>query len=381
MDLPPGLIGIRTSADLPLKVFDGSLAKEQCSTESQVGVITLRIPESALAMSIFNIEAAPGEVAALGASLGGILQQKISMGLRPADDGTTLKLGNLFQALPVLAAEIELWGVPADHQSEPVAPRLPFLTLPSRCGEPLGISLRVSSWQAPDDEQIVPIDSGSDLAGCDSQPFGPTVAFAMASSTADTPSGAQIEIAAPDDHAPDGRANAQIRDATVVLPKGVTLSSASVAGLESCSDAQFGTGTGAAACPSASRIGSVEMVSSALRTPMTGGLYRPGSPRRTLSAVRGRRRAGGRGQARRRPGNRSGDRSDHRLAIPFAAAPVRAHDSELLRRRPGAAGDPPGMRPPGDDGALRLLRGRDPRSLEREWAQRWRLQLPQGHTV
>lgn len=275
VDLPPGLIGDPSGAPTcPLEVFDGSMAGERCSPKSQVGVIRMALPESQVSMSVFNLEPAPNAAAALGAYVFLGIQQKISMELRPADYGTTMTMSNLFQVFPVVAAEIELWGVPADHQPEAAEQRLSFLTLPSRCGEPLDAFVHVNSWQAPNVEQSVHVETDSDLHGCDSQPFGPAISFAMAGSSADAPSGARIEIAAADDHAPDGRANAQIRTASVTLPKGVTLSFAGIAGLESCSDAQLGLGTAtAAACPAASRIGSVEMASSALRAPIAGGLY------------------------------------------------------------------------------------------------------------
>lgn len=275
MELPPGLTGNPSGVPTCSRTaFDGGLAEEKCPPEAQVGEVRLEIPGfRTLVMAIFNLEPAPHEMAALGAALEKI-RKPILMQLRPGDHGTTLVLADLFQSLPISAAEVELWGVPVDHQSEVIAPRLPFLTLPSHCGEPLELSLSVNSWQAPDVEHTVHMDSGAGLNGCDSQPFGPSIAFAMESPTADVPSGAGIDIAEPQNNAPDGRASAQLRDAVIALPKGVTLSSAGVAGIEACTGAEFGSGTTEpAACPAASRVGSVEMTSSALRAPMTGGLY------------------------------------------------------------------------------------------------------------
>ena len=275
VDLPPGLTG--NPNGLPAcsrKVFDGGLAHEECPSDTQVGTAKMKIPElGQIELSIYNIEPLPEEAAALGAGVEA-LQLPILMRLRPGDYGTTLILADVFQALPVIGADIELWGVPADHQKSPVAPRLPFLTLPSRCDEPPAITLRVNSWQAPGVDDTAHLQTESNLAGCESQPFEPTVAFALASPTADTPSGGRIEIAAPDDEAPDDRANAQLRDAVIALPAGVTLSPAGVAGIEPCSDAAFGLGsTAPAACTAASRVGSVEMVSSLLGAPISGDVY------------------------------------------------------------------------------------------------------------
>lgn len=282
IDLPPGLNGEPNGVPAcPRKVFDGAFTKEECPSDTQVGKVELTLPLlGKLEMSIFNVAPAPGEMAALGA-VRETLRLPISMQLRPGDHGTTLTIADLFQTLPITGAEIELWGIPADHQEEPVAPRLPFLTLPGRCDEPLALTLHVDSWQEPGAERSAEVADGPKLTGCDSLSFAPSVAFAMDSPAADAPSGARVEIAAPDGGGPDDRANAQIRSAVVSLPGGVTLSPAGIAGIEACSDAQFGLGSATpAACPAASRIGSVEMTSPLLRGTGTGELYmgreRPG---------------------------------------------------------------------------------------------------------
>ena len=274
-DLQPGLTGNPTGVPTCSRtVFDGGLAEEECPSDTQVGEAKLTIPElGELELSIHNVAPAPGEMAVLGA-VNETLRLPIFMELRPGDHGTTLTLADVFQTLPVIGAEFDLWGVPADHQREPVAPRRPFLTLPSRCDEPLALTLRVNSWQAPEVEQVADLQTESNLSGCQSQSFEPTVAFALTSPAADTPSGGRIEIAAPDDESPDELANAQLRDAVIALPAGVTLSPAGVAGIEPCSDAAFGLGsTAPAACTAGSRVGSVEMVSSLLGAPISGDVY------------------------------------------------------------------------------------------------------------
>ena len=271
-ELPPGLIGdLNAVPACPRSTFDAGLAGKEC-LDAQLGKATLEVPGLPIRMSIYNVEPGPHEMGTLGGAVDGI-RMPISVQLGGAGQGTTMKLANLFE-VSLEGIEMELWGVPADHQSEPAGPRLPFLTLPSRCGAPIELAVRVDSWQAPGVYHGTEMNTGANLTGCDSQHFEPTIAFSMANVAADTPSGARVDVVQPEDGTADGRASAQIRDAAIALPDGVTLSPAAVAGLAVCSDAQFGLGSEtAAACPPGSEVGSAEISSPLLRDPIAGKLY------------------------------------------------------------------------------------------------------------
>ena len=274
-ELPPGLTGNPSAVpSCSRTVFDGSVAGESCPSDAQVGLATLTIPHFIqVGAPVYNLEPLHDEMGALGLTQGGT-GIPVSLQLQPGDHGTTLMVVDLPQTPPILEVEVELWGIPADHQAEPMAPRLPFLTLPSQCGEPIAMTLHADSWQAPDVDHAVRMDSGSEMTGCEAQSFDPSVAFSLTSPAADTPSGARIDVLRPEDSDPDGRATAQIRDAVIAFPRGVTLSPAGIAGLEACSDAQFGLAASTPAmCPGASGIGSVEIESPLLRTPLAGQVY------------------------------------------------------------------------------------------------------------
>jgi hypothetical protein len=295
IELPPGLTG--DSSAVPTcsrKVFDGGVEGEECPAESQVGVAVLEIIDfgEIRRLPIFNVEPAPSEMVALGIAQNNI-KQPLKMELRSRDYGTTLKLEDLIQALPISSVEVELWGIPADRQQGTTLPRRPFLTLPTRCdGGPLEVTFQARSWQAPNAVHEAHADAGSSLSGCDALSFKPDIAMAMSSPIVDTPSGVRVDITAPASEAPDGRASAQVRDATIVLPEGMSLSPAGAAGLEVCSDAKLGLGTAVTSnCPAGSRVGTVELVGSQFRVSLTGDVYlgqeRPGERFRLFVVARG----------------------------------------------------------------------------------------------
>jgi hypothetical protein len=83
-----------------------------------------------------------------------------------------------------------------------------------------------------------------------------------------------MELSVPDQGDPSGLASAQVKDVTVDLPPGLTVSPGGVAGLVACSDAQLDLHSEAeAACPASSQVGTVEFASAALPDPLRGAVY------------------------------------------------------------------------------------------------------------
>ncbi len=69
-------------------------------------------------------------------------------------------------------------------------------------------------------------------------------------------------------------ATPQVRDVSVTLPRGMTLSPAAADGLQACSDAQFAEHEdGTAQCPPASQIGTVSVTTPLLAGPLEGQLF------------------------------------------------------------------------------------------------------------
>jgi hypothetical protein len=202
---------------------------------------------------------------------------KFVASLRPGDQGLSLRLSDLEQSSlgAVEGGVLELWGVPADHQEGTAIPRRPMLTMPTRCDSgPVWTRISMRTWEQPDVWHSDRSDTGQPLNGCAELPFDPGLTIALANPAPDVPTGARFDISVPQHEAPEGRVASQLKDVHLLLPEGVAISPGAVAGLSTCSDAQLGLGTAAAAtCPPASRIGSVELIAAPLARPMISTIY------------------------------------------------------------------------------------------------------------
>lgn len=96
---------------------------------------------------------------------------------------------------------------------------------------------------------------------CTSEPFEPSFSLSPETTVSDSPDGITAELTMP--HAGDVTAqdSSDLEDATITLPKGLTINPSSVAALEACSPEQFGLATKSTdvKCPAASQIGTVEL--------------------------------------------------------------------------------------------------------------------------
>jgi hypothetical protein len=269
IDMPPGFGG--DPAAVPACPRQAHEEGEECPSDSQVG--TVSFGSSGGSLPIFLLEPEPGQVAAFTSKSG--LPIPFQLQLRPDDFGITFAANDLAEGAPS-EGQIELWGIPADHQEAPVAPSRPFLTTPSVCG-PLSFTLRVRSRE----EDAPWLSAGAEagpLSGCESLRFAPRLGLQLSNPIADSPTGVQMVLSTPADEG-DELASAQMKDVAVALPAGLSVSPGGAAGLVPCTDAQLGLGSEAApTCPAAARAGTVELTSAALPEPLLGGVYL-GEPR------------------------------------------------------------------------------------------------------
>jgi hypothetical protein len=287
ISLPTGLTGDPAGAAVcSREAFDLSFidGEPPCPAASQVGeMIFYNLREEILPFDIFNLEPAPGEMATFGGSGGLLGYSRIITHLRP-DSGLTMTL----QGMPEQANEsssgphpslleirVVLWGVPADHQEGTPGPRLPLLTLPTRCDKgPISVDARMRMWPLPEHFVHGVGETGAPLHGCADLQFAPQASLDLGSPPPDAPTGVEVGLTMAQPQDPDGLAPSQAKGVRIQLPEGLALSPVAASRLTLCRDAQLALGSEAeAACPPASRVGSVEIKSPQLQAPLAGGLF------------------------------------------------------------------------------------------------------------
>jgi hypothetical protein len=193
-----------------------------------------------------------------------------------------------------------LWGVPSEHNGAgpdtgfiaspgggtsvtfggpgSSASSAALLTNPSDCSSgPLSMGLSVDSWPegtvaaARSDSASASLPQAT---GCGALQFEPSLQLRPDTTVADSPSGVDTEIRLPQDENPDGLATPDLRNATVALPAGVSLSPSIADGLEGCTAGEIALHSAApATCPPASQIGTATLTTPALPDPLSGQIF------------------------------------------------------------------------------------------------------------
>jgi len=309
--LPPGLLGDPQA--VPECPLSDLLADGGCEPASQVGLLTLFLltdptqPPFPQPLPIYRVPAQPGHAASFAAVA---LLPTVLLNADIDPEGgyrltTTLK--DASAALPLAGSQLAFWGVPADpsHDAErffappnltPGAPAgvppRPFMVYPSDCSSgDLVTTARANSYEDPGTFSSATAAMPGPT-GCDKLSIAPWLQVAPSDPQADSPSGYEVNLHVPQDDAPYGLATPPLRDVSVTLPEGVSLSPAAADGLAACGDAQFGaTSKAPAACPDAAKIGTVEIQSPLQPDPLEGSIFlgqpEPGNPYRIFVTAAG----------------------------------------------------------------------------------------------
>ena len=151
------------------------------------------------------------------------------------------------------------------------SPRIPFLQAPTTCDEPLTSTLDVLSY---DGETTHAESAWPQGTGCAQLSFNPSLFAQPTTNETDSPSGIDVNLSVPQQLSPTIPSPSELRGATVTLPAGFSINPNAADGKTSCTDAEARFGTEEEAqCPEFSKVGSLEIDSSALPGPLPGFVY------------------------------------------------------------------------------------------------------------
>jgi hypothetical protein len=289
VELPPGLIG--NPAAVP-KCPPFEVALFRCPGADQVGRLNVRSTSGENNNSgIYNLVPQEGIAAQLGGRFNDFATVRVDAGIRTGSDyGVTGSSLFVTADEAVKSVSVSLWGVPAaaGHDGErecpgpePLttvlcassSPTTPFLTNPTSCTGPLTTTLSVDAWQDPGNyvSTTAPMPA---MTGCDRLDFKPAILVQPQVHTSDSATGLDVDLHVPQNQDPVGLAEANLKDATVRLPAGLSIDPAGADGLAACSPAQIALhGPDPASCPAAAKIGDVEVDTPLLDHPLRGSVF------------------------------------------------------------------------------------------------------------
>jgi hypothetical protein len=301
VDLPKGLVGNPEAAETcdPIDLAQPGSGGADCPVGAQIGVaevITANVIGPQLfKVGLFNIAHGPELPARFGFNYAGSVAL-IDARVRPGDYGISSGSLAISQALAVQSVKLTLWGVPADpsHDASRSAravgidpnvsvpsqsPRVPFLSSPTSCSDaPASFTIRGDSWEnrgAFDTRTLTTDIDGTPFVfdGCERLPFDPAIDVKPLSRVADAPTGLNVDLSVPQTDDPDGLATANVRRVVMTLPRGMSVSPSSAAGLGACAPHQIGLGTHAApTCPDSAELGKVTIDTPLLDDPLVGDM-------------------------------------------------------------------------------------------------------------
>ena len=307
VNLPEGMFGNPNAVQ---RCTASDFALEQCPSNSQVGLITIRAnyagdPNFLLGTApIYNVD--PGQdVTVMFSFTAPVVNLPVTMpvAMRTGSDyGMRFTVSGISQLIPLAGADVIFWGFPLDEShdeqrfakgspgspagcpgladtscivkgTQPSMPNRPLTQNPSHCtGTPLTATLTIHTYQDPGNptqEQ----SSYPDTIECEVQTFNPVLRVDLTTEESDAPSGLDLELEAPQFFG-FAASPSVIRHATVVLPPGLSINPDAADGQTSCVESQAGFGTELAGdCPDSSKIGTFSIESPALEGPLPGALY------------------------------------------------------------------------------------------------------------
>jgi hypothetical protein len=253
---------------------------------------------------IYKLESGPNELGRLGVQIlppvGADSPSKFVVRLTLAPDGSGRVIATVLGApryvvysgglldIYVESVAMRMWGTVQDHPTLPA----PFSQNGTSCTTPGSADIGVVTHggpptfdpdtyvSLPDPESYVPTRSSASstpfaLTDCGELPFDPSVTVDTTERRPGVPTGVEVNVRL--GQSVSGPATALLKDASVTLP-GLELGAqvaTSATGLRLCSAAQFAVSTPLTpnACPSATKVGTVQIVSPLIERPLAGDVF------------------------------------------------------------------------------------------------------------
>jgi len=316
--LPLGLIGDPAAAakctQVQLIGKIGGETETECPPSSRVGSVVLLSensvngsvnPEASGVSAIYNMVPEEGYPAQLGLKVLGkavslyanVVHTLAGYALRVATPGIP-------RAINVEGIAITFFGDPRTANGEPGSPQA-FFTNPADCtAGPLKARIEADSWAEPGHWYSTPEEPVvyPHISGCDLLAFEPEIALRPEVTQTEEPTGYEIKVKLP--QSPNRfpiLATPDLKDVTMTLPAGMTISPGGGSGLTGCeatgpngidmpsnaagerhpNEAGEGEAIGpdgmahlvAGHCPQSSQVGTVEITTPVLESPLTGHVY------------------------------------------------------------------------------------------------------------
>jgi uncharacterized repeat protein (TIGR01451 family) len=305
--LPPGFAA--DFAGTPA-CTNAEFVSDECPIDSQVGVTTIDTQSFQTSSRggylnfvepVYNLAPEAGTLATIAFEVAGNFLIEGQITLRPSDYGANVTFHNIDDALvSIVGGALTVWGVPADPIHDPLrwhngnffageqyfgtsdhgAATTPYFTSPTTCGGPLSSEFRVDSWEEPGRTATAQTTPYGPLGACDSLAFEPQIEAQPSASSAETPTGLNVNLESPQHYENAfSPVASHYKNVKVVLPEGMTLNPSSGAGLQACTEAEFAyesetlepePGLG---CPRESKLGTIHARSPAISEEVEGSLY------------------------------------------------------------------------------------------------------------
>ena len=324
-DLPKGSLGttVGVARCTMAAVENGS----NCPRNTMMGTATVVVYAGAphrlvFTVPVYNIAPAPGEPLALAFDALFFPVRIDTSVLSDGEYNARVTVSDITTAAPFYMSSVTVWGDPAEHNGsgpdsatrslgafpqinfggpgvEVISKsgfkyesvddkRVPFLTNPTQCSEPLIDVMETDSWEAPEPFGSAPFKNGPGTAatgmgtatGCGQLSFQAGVSMLPDTLEAGAPAGYAFDLTVPQNTEAEGLATPYVKRESVTLPLGTVISPSAADGLGDCSHAQFfGSGppeprpATPGSCPRDSQVGTVRVKTPDLEEELDGDVF------------------------------------------------------------------------------------------------------------